>query len=96
MTELEAANQKEREAKQLRDMRRRQDDRSADDSETETEEAGNQSEGPIEEGKSEGLLKPDNSQGAFRKRRSLGEASSGELSTDSEWDKVSEAGDMDK
>jgi hypothetical protein len=96
VTELEGANQKEKEAKQLREMRKGQDDRGAEDSGTETEDAGNQSVGPNTESRSEGLLKPDDAQGALRKRRSLGEASSGDLSTDSEWDKVSEAGDMDK
>lgn len=96
MTELEAANQKEEEGKQLREARRGQDDQSADDSGTETEGGGNQSEGAVVASKSEGLLRPDDARVALRKRRSLGEASSGDLSTDSEWDKVEEAGDMDK
>lgn len=96
VTELEAANHKEKEAKQLREMRKGQDDRGTEDSGTETEGAGDQSQEQIDERHSGGLLKPESAQGALRKRRSLGEASSGDLSTDSEWDKVSEAGDMDK
>ena len=32
--------------------------------------------------------------GQLRKRRSLGEGSSGDMSTDSEWDKVEEAGEI--
>ena len=95
VTELEAANQNEKEGKSLREARRGQDDQSADDSGTETEGGGSQSEGAVVASKSEGLLRPD-ARGALRKRRSLGEASSGDLSTDSEWDKVEEAGDMDK
>lgn len=93
VTELEAANRKEKEGKQLREAK---DDQDADDSGTETEGGGKQREGAVLASKSEGLLKPDDARGALRKRRSLGEASSGDLSTDSEWDKVEEAGDMDK
>ena len=37
------------------------------------------------------LLRPEDAQSALRKRRSSGGASSGDLSTDSDWDKVSEA-----
>ena len=94
--ELEAANRKEKEAKHIREMRKGQDDRVMEDSGTETEDAGNHS-GDVGSLKSpERSLKPEDAQGAMRKRRSLGEASSGELSTDSEWDKVSEAGDVDR
>ena len=96
VSELEAANQKEKEAKQIREARKGRDDTGAEDSGTETEGGGNQGEGPPPATKSERLLRPDDTQGALRKRRSLGEASSGDLSTDSEWDKVEEAGDMDK
>lgn len=96
VTELEAANQKEKEAQLLREMRKGQDDRGADDSGTETEQAEDNSGGVVRETSSEGLLRPSDAHGALRKRRSLGEASSGDLSTDSEWDKVSEAEDMDK
>ncbi|KAK4691444.1 hypothetical protein P7C71_g5556, partial [Lecanoromycetidae sp. Uapishka_2] len=96
VTELEAANQKEKEAKHLREIRKGQDDRGAEDSGTETEGAGAQREALVGEKQSEGLLRPDDAQGALTKRRSLAEVSSGDLSTDSEWDKVSEAGDMEK
>lgn len=96
VNELETANQKEKEAKQMREARKGRDDTGAEDSGTETEGGGIQGEGSPPATKSEGLLRPDDTQGALRKRRSLGEASSGDLSTDSEWDKVEEAGDMDK
>ena len=95
VTELEAANDKEREAKQLRGIQKERDDKSREDSGTETEAA----ETVIEEAKvktgadqsvrPDGRLQPEATEGAFRKRRSLGEAS-GDLSTDSEWDKVDE------
>ena len=96
VTELEAANQKEKEAKQIREARKVRDDTPVEDSGTETEGGGNQSEGPPPAPRSEGLLRPNDLQAALRKRRSLGEASSGDLSTDSEWDKVEEMGDIDR
>ena len=94
--ELEAANQKEKEAKHIREMRKGQDDRVIEDSGTETEGADSRSRSDGRQNPPEKLLKPGNAEGAVRKRRSLGEASSGDLSTDSEWDKVSEAGDVDR
>lgn len=96
MKELEAADQKEKEARHLRDIKKGQDERVGEDSGTETEGAGNLSDGEANRGQSERLLRPEDAQGSMRKRRSVGEASSGDLSTDSEWDKVSEAGDMHK
>ena len=94
VTELEAANQKEQKAKQIREMRRGQDDRVAEDSGTETEDASNHDEGVANQRQSEKLLTPDDAQGSMRKRRNSGEGSSGDLSTDSEWDKVDEANDI--
>ena len=96
VTELEAANEKEKEAKHLRDRRKGQDDQNAEDSGTETEGGGNHGEGMVAESKTKELLRPEDTQDELRKRRSLGEASSGDLSTDGEWDKVSEAGDLEK
>ena len=96
MTELEVANKKEKEAKHLQDAKKVREDRGEEDSGTETEGGGKQSEGLSTASNSEGLLRPDDTQGVLRKRRSLEEASSGDLSTDSEWDKVEEAGDMNK
>ena len=65
-----------------------------DDSGTETEGGGTQSEGRVSDtmssSKTERLLRPEDAQGALRKRMSSGEASSGDLSTDSDWDKISE------
>jgi hypothetical protein len=95
VTELEAANKKEREAKQSRELKKLQDDRGTDDSGTETEGVGDRAaEGP-NQSRSERLLRPEDAQGPIRKRTVSVEGSSGEMSTDSEWDKVSEAGDMD-
>ncbi|MCJ1450055.1 hypothetical protein MMC28_000383 [Mycoblastus sanguinarius] len=93
--ELEAAGKKEKDAKRLREIRKGQDDQGAEDSGTETEGGGTQSEG-VSADSQPALLRPEDAQGELRKRRSLGEGSSGDMSTDSEWDKVSEAGDMDK
>lgn len=84
------------ESKHLRETQKRQDDREAEDSGTETEGAGNRSDRGGKEGGPRGFLRPDDGAGELRKRRSLGEASSGDLSTDSEWDKVEEAGDIGK
>ena len=72
--------------------------RGAEDSGTETEGGGNRSDGGVSDidsgNKMAGLLRPEDSQSELRKRRSLGEASSGDLSTDSDWDKVSEVGEV--
>lgn len=95
VTELEAANEKEREAKQIREMKKGQDDRGTDDSGTETEGAGDRNAEASSQSRSERLLRPEDAQDPIRKRTVSGEGSSGEMSTDSEWDKVSEAGDMD-
>lgn len=97
MTEVEAAHRIEREATEWRAAKKRQkeDARVVEDSGTETEGGGAQSEemvsGRLSGSKTAGLLKPDDAQGALRKRSVSAEASSGELSTDSDWDKVSEA-----
>lgn len=95
VTELGAANEKEREAIRIREMKEGQDGRGTDDSGTETEGAGGRSAVRSSQNWSERLLRPEDAQGPMRKRTVSGEGSSGEMSTDSEWDKVSEAGDMD-
>lgn len=98
MTELEAANEKERKAKRLRDIQRERDDKIREDSGTETEAAGTVVEEVEVKGRGsrpDDRLQPEATEGVLRKRRSLGEAS-GDLSTDSEWDKVEEEGDMDR
>ena len=100
VTELEAANQKERDARQLRDTQKGPgtNGRGVEESGTETEGGGDQSDGgasgSVPGGQTAGLLKPEDAQSALRKRTSSGEASSGDLSTDSDWDKVSEAEDV--
>ena len=81
------------------------DEEEGQESGTETEDAG--SGGAAEETKvgrgsttvkgttgAKGLV-PEEHEGNMKKRRSFGEASSvGDLSTDSEWDKVEEAGQI--
>lgn len=97
VTELQAASRKESEAKQSGDLKKGQgyDGRGVEDSGTETEGGGSQSEGrisgSISGSNTAGLLIPEDAQSALRKRRVSGEASSGDLSADSDWDKVSEA-----
>ncbi|MCJ1461750.1 SMK killer toxin resistance protein [Pseudocyphellaria aurata] len=93
--ELDAANAKEREAKQLRATQRERDDRTREESGTETEAADIK---PRAEpgSRPDGSLQPEAStEGVLRRRISSGEAS-GDLSTDSEWDKVEEEGDVDR
>lgn len=96
MTELEAANQKEKEASEKKEARKEQDIREIEDSETETEAIDDRIQGVNPQRQDGRSLKPEDSRAALRKRTSSREASSGDLSTDSEWDKVSEAGDLDR
>ena len=98
VTELEAASEKERGAKQLREIRREREDKSREDSETETEAVETHGEKIEMKARAEQGARPEQaeaSEGVLRKRRSLGEGS-GDFSTDSEWDKVEEEGDMDR
>ena len=101
VTELQAANQKEKEAKHLRDIRKERDDKHVEDSGTETEAAEAIDEEAelkrrVEGGlRPERRLRPESAEGVLRRRTSSGEAS-GDLSTDSEWDKVEDEGDGDK
>ena len=100
VTELEAANKKERGARQSKDTQKEisTNERGVEESGTETEGGDDQSDGAISGSvpgsQTAGFLKPEDAQSALRKRTSLGEASSGDLSTDSDWDKVSEAEDV--
>ena len=91
--ELQAANEKEKEAKQLREMGKGREEKE-DDSGTETE--GGASENlsqSLSPGRTrEQTLEVNNQERELRKRRSMGSASEG-LSTDSEWDKVEAEGD---
>ena len=96
VTELGAATRKEKEAQRLRTLIEERDNVGADDSGTETEGTDGLSRITHSGTRSEGVPAPETAEGALRKRRSLGEASAGELSTDSEWDKVEEAGDIGK
>lgn len=107
MTELEAANGKEKEANHLRELRRERDEKFVEDSGTETEAAESKGEAMELKGRAEasprldigsrteGGLQPENAESALRKRISLGDGS-GDLSTDSEWDKVEEEADMSR
>lgn len=88
--ELQAAKEKEEEAERLEGSKgQRQGD--GDESGTETEageEMGSQRQDRLRE-RDAGNLKVGDAQSALHKRRSLGEQS-GEMSTDSEWEKVEE------
>lgn len=95
MTELEAGYQKEEEAKKIREMRKGREDRDVEDSGTETEGTGDRRQETQDKSQRDRLLRPEDAQGPVRKRTVSGDVSSGEMSTDSEWDKVSEAGDME-
>lgn len=103
MTELQAATQKEQEAKHLREIQRERDDfRHAEDSGTETEAAETMDQELEPRGKVQaslrperGFLRPESAQDTLRRRTSTGEGS-GDLSTDSEWDKVEDEGDRDR
>ena len=77
-----------------KERRRDYDDGGTDDSGTETEWAeGSQN---LDQSQIKGAgLKPAGAEGAMRKRRSLGEAS-GDMSTDSEWDKVEDEGEENR
>lgn len=107
VTELEAANGKEKEANHLRELRKERDEKFVEDSGTETEAAESKGEAMELKGRAEasprldigsrteGGLQPENAESALRKRISLGDGS-GDLSTDSEWDKVEEEADMSR
>lgn len=96
MRELQAATEKEQEAKRLKELRREQEEKE--------EESGTETEGGSQENLSrsvgsqrspEGTLEVDDKVRELRKRRSMGSASEG-LSTDSEWDKVEAEGDGER
>ncbi|KAL8750190.1 MAG: hypothetical protein Q9199_007230 [Rusavskia elegans] len=99
--ELEVAKQIEKEKKEReqaeepdndQEKHRRKRERSAEDSGTETE-GGEDRVPPAEEHRRVNMattLQFEDAEGGIRKRRSLG-SSTGDLSTDSEWDKVDEA-----
>lgn len=87
--ELEVARrqEKEREDKRQEQTLRLRQQRSAEDSDTETEGAINRTTTAAAE---HSTLIPGDAETELRKRRSLG-SSTGDISTDSDWDKVSEA-----
>ena len=94
VAEIQAGNTKEEDAKRLRDARRDRNEKGTEDSGTETEAAEEKGRATSEKQDMEGGLRPEKAEGVLRKRRSLGDAS-GDLSTDSEWDKVSNEGEED-
>ena len=93
--ELEATTRDEKEAGRSGELR------AAHLNDSQEEDSGEETEGAEERKKKNGTrrskeasinsLSPDNSHGGLRNRRSLGEQSSGDLSTDSEWDKVGDS-----
>lgn len=94
VAEIQAGNAKEGEAKRLREIEKESDEKAAEDSGTETEAAEETGRSTGEKHRMEGGLRQESAEVVLRKRRSLAEAS-GDLSTDSEWDKVSNEGEDD-
>ena len=96
VAELEAAKGKEIQARRLRDIRKEREEKTVDDSGTETEdvEQVSQRTGSTRASGSK-LLPPSADDISMKKRRSLGETS-GDISTDSEWDKVEAEGEVDR
>ncbi|KAL8839201.1 MAG: hypothetical protein Q9170_001850 [Blastenia crenularia] len=90
--ELEVAKEreKEEEAQSLGAAEQRHNERSEEDSGTETEGGDDHAATVNVKPVSTTMLRPDHTETDLRKRRSLG-SSTGDLSTDSEWDKVEEA-----
>jgi len=94
--ELQAATEKEQEAKRLKEVRKEKEEKD--------EESGTETEGGSQENLSrsmgsqrlpESRLEVDDKVRELRQRRSMGSASEG-LSTDSEWDKVEAEGDGER
>ncbi|SLM39947.1 anaphase-promoting complex subunit 2 [Lasallia pustulata] len=94
VAEIQAGNTEEEDAKRLRDARRDRNEKGAEDSGTETEAAKEKGRRTSEKQDMEGGNRPEKAEGVLRKRRSFGDVS-GDLSTDSEWDKVSNEGEED-
>ncbi|KAL8688558.1 MAG: hypothetical protein Q9218_005566 [Villophora microphyllina] len=92
--ELEIARkaEKERETKESEQVRRQRHGSSPDDSDTETEGSrdAEPTVAPAPAPTPNTMLLPDADKGELHKRRSLA-SSAGDISTDSEWDKISEA-----
>ncbi|MCJ1350991.1 MAG: hypothetical protein MMC33_000973 [Icmadophila ericetorum] len=95
--ELESSKQSEAQSKRDAESKREQDNNSADDSDTETEDAEKSSQGPVQARITASRLSPSLMEDMLRKRRSMGEGSTGgDISTDSEWDKVEDEGDEER
>ncbi|KAL8969593.1 MAG: hypothetical protein Q9183_001932 [Haloplaca sp. 2 TL-2023] len=90
--ELEIARKEEREKedKRLDQTRRQRQDPSVEDSDTETEVSKDRTVARESRPATQTTLLPGDAEAKLRKRRSLG-SSTGDVSTDSDWDKVSEA-----
>ncbi|MCJ1233198.1 hypothetical protein MMC14_001153 [Varicellaria rhodocarpa] len=93
VNELQSAKVKETRAKQLKETGKKREAHEAEDSGEDTEEAEST---PVQPKVSRPQLAPPFAEDeTAKKRRSFGEVS-GDMSTDSEWDKVEEEGDMDR
>lgn len=91
--ELQAANEKEKEAEKLREMRKEKEQvDEGSGTETEGGSTDNLNRGMRSDRRPESSLEINEKEGELRKRRSMGSASEG-LSTDSEWDKVEAEGE---
>lgn len=87
-------NRRETEGKEAKGVRENADDIDDEDSETETECAETHGERAATRRTNAGFTSPAGAKAILRKRKSLEDASSG--STDSEWDKVSEASELER
>jgi len=96
VAELEASKEAEGDGSRPRDVRRERGEKRQEDSGTETEAGEDMSQGREMKRNTGAALSPQSVDEAFRKRRSSGEASAGDLSTDSEWDKVEDEGDVER
>ena len=95
--ELENAKELETQSKSDAESKREQGNNQVDDSDTETEDAEKSSKGPVQARIIASGLSPSLPEDMLRKRRSMGEGSTGgDISTDSEWDKVEDEGDVEK
>ena len=92
--EVREADAREKEARRLQDFGKEKDSKGKEDSDTETEAQEGLGHGNDPGKRGGGFLRPGGDKESLRKRPSLGE--SGDISTDSEWDKVSAEGDKDR
>lgn len=94
--ELQAAETDKDNPKGSAETKREADKRTVDESGSETDRDERADPRTAQSKGHESGLRVTDPEGAIRKRRSFGEASGGDMSTDSEWDKVEDEGEGDK